>query len=271
MAKAMSTLFASIVLIGVTLVCGVALGVLYAKQLQEAGQFTLVIVEDEHLVVDSNGENAVFTCNLRNIGTQPVDNISVIIDGDIYAFNVTLQPGHGYGVCISTQHGLTGHFDFGLPMAVVYEASSGGKTVYSTARVVTEKITAEINKHPQAENETSGNETVNATLNIDPDTLNFKSQGNYITAYMELPEGENVNTTTIYLNGTIPVEAWPIYIGDTDEDGLTDFMVKFNRQAVIQWLRGIITTDGNVTLTVTGNVEGKAFEGSDAIRCIHVQ
>jgi hypothetical protein len=109
------------------------------------------------------------------------------------------------------------------------------------------------------------------TIDIDPDILNLKSKGKWITAYIEFPEGYNVgdiNISSILLNGTIPVDmSAPIAVGDFDNDGVPDLMVKFNRTAVCQLIlsRGIMV--GNVTLTVSGKLaNGIGFEGCDTIR-----
>lgn len=103
-------------------------------------------------------------------------------------------------------------------------------------------------------------------LDIDPDTLNLKSKGKWITAYVGLPEGYDVNdidVSTIRLDGTIPAKLRPTEIGDYDDDGSPDLMVKFNRRDLIAILSG-----GEATLTITGEVNGIPFEGSDTIRVL---
>lgn len=106
-----------------------------------------------------------------------------------------------------------------------------------------------------------------ATVDINPDTLSLKSKGKWITAYIELPEGYNVaeiDVPATLLNDTVPVDIdGPIGIGDYDEDGIGDLRVKFDRQEVIALLNV-----GEVTLTITGEVNGIPFEGSDTIRVI---
>ena len=109
---------------------------------------------------------------------------------------------------------------------------------------------------------------VNATIDIDPNTLNLKSKGKWITCYIELPDGYNVadiNVTTILLNDTIPIDpSAPMEIGDHDGDGIPDIMVKFSRSAVQD-----IVSPGDATLTITGKlIDGIAFDGSDVIRVI---
>jgi len=108
-----------------------------------------------------------------------------------------------------------------------------------------------------------------ANIDIDPDTLNLKSKGKWITCYIELPEGYDVadiDVSTIILDGQVPAESKPTAIADYDSDGIADLMVKFSRSAV----QGIIGTAEQVELTVTGELsDGTLFEGKDTIRVIN--
>ncbi|MCW4052763.1 MAG: carbohydrate binding domain-containing protein [Candidatus Bathyarchaeota archaeon] len=107
---------------------------------------------------------------------------------------------------------------------------------------------------------------IDGSIDIAPDTLNLKSEGKWITAYIELPEGNDpsdIEVSTIELNGEIPAELHPTEIGDYDADGIPDLMVKFDRQDLIAILNA-----GEATLTITGEVDGIAFEGTDTIEVI---
>jgi hypothetical protein len=118
-----------------------------------------------------------------------------------------------------------------------------------------------------------------ATIDIDPDTLNLKSKGKWITCYIELPSGYDpryINASTILLNGTIPpelntkygfVKSGDGYIMDHDGDGIEERMIKFNRSAVQEMIGA---PNPSVELIVTGELyDGTPFEGSDVIRAIH--
>jgi hypothetical protein len=112
-----------------------------------------------------------------------------------------------------------------------------------------------------------------AMADIDPDTLNLKSKGNWITGYIELPEGYNVvdiNASSIMLNGTIPVDpSAPKAIGDYDRDGVPDLMVKFDRTSVQSLILYRHITSGSVVLTLSGKLnDGTSFEGSDTIKVV---
>jgi hypothetical protein len=97
-------------------------------------------------------------------------------------------------------------------------------------------------------------------INIDPNTLNLKSKGRWITCYITLNEPYDVNDidiSTILLEDTIPAE-W----GDIQGDIL---MVKFDRSEVEDML-----VPGTYNLKVTGELlDGTGFEGySDVVRVI---
>ena len=70
--------------------------------------------------------------------------------------------------------------------------------------------------------------------------------------------------SSIKLNGTVPSLPKPTQVGDYDNDGIPDLMVKFERDSV----QKILTVGDKVKVTVTGRVNGIDFEGSDYIRVI---
>jgi hypothetical protein len=123
---------------------------------------------------------------------------------------------------------------------------------------------------------------LSARIDVDPDALNLKSKGRWITAYVELPEGYNVSDIDVYsimLNNTFPVSLLPnppvpvpTEIGDHDDDGIPDLMVKFNRTELTSYIyHDLGIKYGDVTLTISGNLtDGTPFEGSDTIRVIFV-
>ena len=125
---------------------------------------------------------------------------------------------------------------------------------------------------------------IGATVDFYPKTLNLKSRGTWITAYIELPEPydvSDINVTTVFLDGAIPAESKPWAIGDYDNDGISDeLMVKFDRYTVTEhiWAKlyhmGIepssFPKEGvEVGLTITGLLNTETFEGSDTIRVIY--
>jgi hypothetical protein len=110
--------------------------------------------------------------------------------------------------------------------------------------------------------------SINATIDIDPDTFNLKSKGKWVTAYIELEEGYNlkdINISTVTIENTIHVESRPTKIGDYDNDGIPDLMVKFDRAE----LEDILMIGDSVSLSIKGNfINGYVFEDNDIIRVI---
>jgi len=110
-----------------------------------------------------------------------------------------------------------------------------------------------------------------ATVDINPDTMNLKSKGKYITCYIELPEGYDASNIDLTQPLTISqgelsvsAEPSPTELGDFDSDGITDLMVKFDRALVHQML-----SPGYIQLTVSGSLtDGLQFEGSDLVNVI---
>ena len=127
-----------------------------------------------------------------------------------------------------------------------------------------------------------------ASIDIDPDVLNVKGQGQWVTVYIELPadwDVADIDLTTVKLNGTVPAVTDPqygfvtdpnSYITDNDGDGILERMVKFDRELVKQLVdvgedleEAPGGLEGEVQLTVSGKVAGTWFEGSSTVLVLH--
>ena len=109
-----------------------------------------------------------------------------------------------------------------------------------------------------------------AEVDIQPDTLDLTAvvRDKLITAYIELPEGYNpsgIDISTVRLMGEIPAWEGSIDIVDHDQDGIYELMVRFDRQQVIGYLVSTKQIEGEVSLTLTGVVDGRLFQGMDTI------
>ena len=111
-------------------------------------------------------------------------------------------------------------------------------------------------------------ELIEATVDVKPDVLNLADNGNWVTAYIELPAGYDLNDIvldSITLNGEVQAAPSPSCIGDYDKDGVPDLMVKFDRQEVIAILQL-----GSIDVTIAGELaDGTSFEGNDSLMVIN--
>jgi hypothetical protein len=112
----------------------------------------------------------------------------------------------------------------------------------------------------------AADETANGHLVINPKTLNLKSKGRVITTFVELSTSFNpadIDVASLLLEGAVlPTPK----LGNGDEDGTPDLMVKFSRQALIALF---CETDGDketVGLWVMENVAGDLFEVRGTVR-----
>lgn len=109
---------------------------------------------------------------------------------------------------------------------------------------------------------------ITGVIDFEPNTLNLKSQGKWITCYIELPEGydvDDIDVSSMLLDEQVPAELRPSEIADNDEDGIADLMLKFD----IADIQKILQPGNEVEITVTGELtDGTPFEGIDTIRVI---
>ncbi len=105
-----------------------------------------------------------------------------------------------------------------------------------------------------------------AEIDIEPDTfyLSGQPEEESITVCIELPKGYNpkgIDVGTIRLMKDIPAWERPTDIVDHDQDGIYELMVRFDRWLVTDYLVSQKLVEGRVSLTVTGIVDGRLFEG----------
>jgi len=104
---------------------------------------------------------------------------------------------------------------------------------------------------------------IEAKVTITPTVLNLKSQGQWVTAHISLPEPykeENINVSSVKLwcKDSFVQAEW----GKATKQFL---MVKFPRNQVTEMLK---SETGKAQLTVTGLVNGTEFSGTDTITVI---
>jgi hypothetical protein len=103
--------------------------------------------------------------------------------------------------------------------------------------------------------------TIDASIEIHPETLNLKSKGKWVTCIIKLPDyldESDIDPSTVRLEGSISAEK-PVVTG-------TSLNVKFNRFD----LEELLSAGDDIILTVTGQLwDGMHFQGTDTIRAIH--
>ncbi len=119
---------------------------------------------------------------------------------------------------------------------------------------------------------------INVDIEVEPETLNKKSNGNWVMVEMELPHGYralDVDLSSIRLEGVVPAETRPYdhsyhhYDHGCDQDRAEHdhdvLKVKFDRSSMI----AILPDGDQVPVHVTGRIGSATFEGVDFIRVIH--
>lgn len=105
----------------------------------------------------------------------------------------------------------------------------------------------------------TADEKIKAKVDIKPETINLASKGKF-TAFITLPEDydvRDIDVTTIVIEGAHVVNSTI-----SKEKGGT-LIAKFNTQDLVN-----VHTGNAVKLTVTGEVGGTEFEGSDTVKVI---
>jgi len=115
-----------------------------------------------------------------------------------------------------------------------------------------------------------------ATADTNPDTLDLKSKGKWITTYIQLPEDydpADIDASTILLNDTIAPVLDPDYgfvknpLVDHNSDGILERMLKFDRASIASWIYQSVGMQHEIALTITGKLaDGTSFEGTITIR-----
>jgi len=106
------------------------------------------------------------------------------------------------------------------------------------------------------------------TADFEPNTFNKKRHGKWVTVFIELRDPyypDDIDLSTVRLRGNLPGEApaelKPTSIGDYDNDGIPDRMVKFKSDLVNE----ILGVGNSVGVRITGMVNDSSFQVMDYI------
>ncbi|OGI15166.1 hypothetical protein A3K63_03485 [Candidatus Micrarchaeota archaeon RBG_16_49_10] len=116
-----------------------------------------------------------------------------------------------------------------------------------------------------------------AAVDCKPDLLSIKSNGEYVTCFIELSgaEVDEIDVPTVKLSvlgkgGSVDAELSPTFIGDYDFDGLDDLMVVFSRPHVIA-LIGDLDAPTDFVFVVSGYLGVFPFSGNDTVKVVEPQ
>lgn len=116
--------------------------------------------------------------------------------------------------------------------------------------------------------------TVEATVDFDPDVINLKSNGKFVTCWISVPEGYDVEdivkgSISIERIGGDPVSVEALgkfhKISDHDDDGRDDLMVKFDREELID----LLEEGDDIKILVSGQIGNEDLEGIGLITAFY--
>ncbi len=110
-------------------------------------------------------------------------------------------------------------------------------------------------------------EPLAADILVTPRTLNLRSRGRWVTGSIELPPpfyAEDIDISTVLLQDTIPADPDEWEIVDSDQDGIRELVVMFDR-ALFQ---AVLPQGEYVPVTISGEEKTRDFIGEDTIRTI---
>ncbi len=211
--------------------------------------------------------------------TVSPEEVLILDPSDDYLYEVVGTEGGTYKLDISS---VSGGEETTFEAAEI-PTSPGAKHIYAvdwgTLSAGGEGVILNIDKNGDgffeqmaiADNELSYDEFALQTetvVDFDPDTLNLKSKGKFVTVYIELPEdidASEIDLFSLELNEFIPPLRMPIEIGDYDSDGTNDLMIKFDLLELI-----VLLEPGEQIIDLTGRLlDGRPIAGFDIIRVIH--
>ena len=102
---------------------------------------------------------------------------------------------------------------------------------------------------------------IEANIKVKPEKVNGNTNGKYVNAYIELPEGYNVadiDLSTVQANKCVACEPDPVKIKDFNNNGIPDLKVKFSRRALKEAIRDEMSP---CEIKISGDVNGEQFVG----------
>ena len=106
------------------------------------------------------------------------------------------------------------------------------------------------------------------SFQIEPNTVNPSSQGHWIHAYVELPEGdvpEEIILETVLAQNLVPVQPAGYSVEDMDADGVLEVRFRFDRTALLRAL----PPEDQVEVVISGEIRDRHyFMARDSVRVL---
>jgi predicted secreted protein len=237
------------------------------------GNLTDIVTDTASVTVNNVPPTATIVTENNSITTEETASNLTITAGDYITFKgIFTDPG------IYDTHTATWNFGDSSPEVTILAPDGNG--IFTVGHSYFKSGEYTINLNVSDNNGGNGTDSlilevipISATIDIDPNTINKKSGGQWVTVYIELPaeyDVKNIDPKTVMINDNdkvLPimdpkygfVSSENDYITDVDNDGIPERMFKFNRSDVAS----ILDTGDSVEVTVIGGVKYKNESDSD--------
>ncbi|MFB2768290.1 choice-of-anchor X domain-containing protein [Pelatocladus sp. BLCC-F211] len=201
-------------------------------------------------------------------------SVPIVFYDDGLAEHGDALPGDGQYGAIFNAYNDDGTYTFNAAVENVNGRTFAGEELFSNSAPSNEKPVPKFNREASTTAVvTDVPDFVVATTEFGPETINLKSQGRFVTAYIELPPPfapANINVSSVKITAIdgvsispIKAESSPTEVGDFDNDGVPDLMVKFNRSAL-----QAVLSPGMRKITVEGSIDNRLFVGERSVGVI---
>lgn len=201
---------------------------------------------------------------LDRLGDAPCETLLVTLPSEVTAFGFEIDHRGGFGGGFPPQVILSNGFSFDSPISNGFVGVTSDQP-FRTARIVSPLPSHLLNASYDDFTFGSRAGALNASIDINPEVLNPRSQGPWVSVSIEIPDRDPamIDLTSVRVGG-LTVEASTARIGDHDGDTIPDLTVKVARPDLVDG-----RSPGTHSITVTGSLStGESFEGMDAIRVL---
>lgn len=236
---------------------------------------TVTFPESVHLLATPTfaGESVVGATVEGSVSRPDGSSVPVTLFDDGLALHGDALPGDGTYSALFNSYSEDGTYTFEVTVRNVSGMTYAGEEFFSLDPSNEESVPEFVRTATSTAVVTGVPDFVVATVEYGPETINLKSKGRFVTAYIELPSGFDVThidpgiVAITAIDGAaippIPARSRPTEIGDFDNDGIADLMVKFSRSELQQ-----VLSPGMRAIQLEGFVDGQLFVGERSVGVI---